>query len=48
MHFDCLEVRVLLDEEKATGQSDDMIEYFKWKAERKKEGIDESAKSKQQ
>lgn len=33
---------------KATGQSDDMIEYFKWKAERKKETIDESVKSKQQ
>lgn len=32
---------------KATGQSDDMIEYFKWKAERKKETIDESSKSKQ-
>lgn len=33
---------------KATGQSDDMIEYFKWKAERKKEGINESSKSKQE
>lgn len=32
---------------KATGQSDDMIEYFKWKAERKKGSIHESAKSEQ-
>lgn len=33
---------------KATGQSDDMIEYFKWKAQRQKEESNESSKGKQQ
>lgn len=33
---------------KATGQSDDMIEYFKWKAQKQKEKMNESSKGKQQ
>ena len=33
---------------KATGQSDDMIEYFKWKAQKQKEEMNESSESKQQ
>ena len=33
---------------KATGQSDDMIEYFKWKAQKQKEEMNESNEGKQQ